>query len=590
MININHQHTYIGPNIHASKPVIEIAIVMHPDILTAASGKIDLINQYFSRWFSWAPHNSQLSLHDVAEFLAGFARALLNEVSGSISVARVIPDGDGHLVILGYHHEQVSLRAIQLAVEFFLTIEGLDKSQIHELLQKFWSICHKFHPDFQAQFLIDYCEAHDIPYRLFMPETRYWQYGAGNKSTIFFESSPITDNSEWSKNKQFGKEVFKMLGAPVAESTLVESETQLENAVKQVGFPCVVKPLELGLGRGVLTNLRDIESVTGAYRYARKFSDGKIMVERYAEGEIHRLLVIRGKFWKTIRRNRPFVAGNGESTIQSLVSDMNTAIRKKMRPGGTLGPVLMDEDFFAILKAQEMHPQSVPGRGEKIIVKGVATAEQGSHYLDVTELVHPDTKLMGESLAQIFGIEVCGLDFMTEDVSVSCFDAGVFLEINCTPGLRTPERVGVDRNEIGGVILGPKPGRIPLVLVVAPKQQHQEIRNVIPCGSTVGWVCGVQSGVGNTQFPGDEKTAHKCLEKILRNMTVSAAVIVCDIDSVVTYGMPVDKAQTTVLYNDTGIDSKWENVLASHSNTLVHLRKLTELAELLTVNLTTNQE
>ena len=584
MINIKHKHTYIGPNIYSSKPVIEILVGIDSAILPDALKKITLINQCFAHWFSWPPNNSPLSQKDIALFLVDFARAVLVEIRGAINVAKVIQDGNQYLAILGYHNAQVSLAAMNFVAKLFLNIENLSKPEISKSMKEFWSICHKFHPDFEAQVLIDYCEKHNIPYRNFMPGTPYWQYGSGNKSMIFIEASPVTDNFAWSKNKSFGKMVFRNAGAPIARSVLVENEGQLNQAVKQVGFPCVIKPLDLGLGKGVLTNLRDIESVTNAYRYAKKFTNEPIMLEHYAEGEIHRLLVIRGKLWKTIRRDRPFVIGDGKSTIKLLVEQMNNRIAKHMRPGGAFGYVLPDEIFFATLKGQGLGVDSVPEKGKKIVVRGVATSGQGSVYYDVSEQVHPDTKLMSETLASVFGIESCGLDFITEDISKSCFDAGIFIEINCTPGLKTPEIVGVDRDEIGRVILGPVPGRIPLILVISPEQYHEEIKTVIPSERTIGWVCGVQSGIGNTKFPGNANAVHISLNRILKNTTVSAAVVVCDAESIVKLGMPVDKTETTVLYNQE-LENKWIKVLEDNSNELVRLKKLKKLYELFTLHL-----
>ena len=580
MIALQHLHTYNGPNIYAAKPVILATLTIDDALLATAPEKIDRICQQFPNWFAWAPKAKPIGKAEIADFLVAFACAALSEVRGSVPLVRLIPQEEKFLIVLSFHDAGFSFHGLQLAASIFLNVQTVDEERLLQRMYEFWQVCAKLHPDFQAQFLIDHCEAHGLPYRCYMPTSNIWQYGSGNRSITYNESSPSNDNYNWSRNKVLCKNIFRTLGAPVAHSALVKYESELAEAVAQVGFPCVVKPTDQARGDGVLSNLIDLDAVKAAFENARKFSRGIIMIERYIPGEIHRLFVIRGKLWKTIRRARPHIIGDGSSSIKTLLEEANAQTIKKMRPEGSRGPVPLDDDFIYTLLAQGLMPASIPAKGQRVIVRGVATAEQGSNYLDVTDKVHPDTKRMCETLAQCFSISVCGLDFITEDISRSCFEMGGFIEINTTPGLRTPMRAGTDRAEIARMVLGDAPGRIPVLLVIAAREHHDGVRQMIPMDDSIGWVCAERSGIATMEYP-DKQATYLLTQRLLKNVTIAAIIVVCTPEELVAQGMPLDKVQTVVLYADAALDEAWKAVLTGQCEELVTLKDAAELAALM---------
>mgnify|MGYP003334674248 CR=1 FL=1 len=69
--------------------------------------------------------------------------------------------------------------------------------------------------------------------------------------------------------------------------------------------------------------------------------------------------------------------------------------------------------------------------------------------------MHPDISLVSVILAKRFGINVCGLDYITTDITKSYHDVeGGFIEINSTPGLRVPLMGGIGAFEIGREVWG----------------------------------------------------------------------------------------------------------------------------------------
>src|SRR5690242_19564683 len=99
---------------------------------------------------------------------------------------------------------------------------------------------------------------------------------------------------------------------------------------------------------------------------------------------------------------------------------------KGFTPGRFRKPAPLDDVFRATLREQDFGPDDVPPAGVRIRLRNLPNLPKGATHFDVTDAIHPDVRLMSETIAQTFGIPVCGLDYMTEDISKSCFVHGVF--------------------------------------------------------------------------------------------------------------------------------------------------------------------
>ena len=96
----------------------------------------------------------------------------------------------------------------------------------------------------------------------------------------------------------------------------------------------------------------------------------------------------------------------------------------------------------------------------------------GGTAIDVTDLVHPDNREMAIRAAATVGLDVCGVDFLTPDISRSFKDiGGGICELNAAPGFRmhVAPSEGKSRDVAGAVIdmLFPHsaPSRIPIAAI-----------------------------------------------------------------------------------------------------------------------------
>jgi cyanophycin synthetase len=574
MIELRYLATYVGPNPYGSDPVIVASLRVSAGFTAGASDKMTLVSRACATWFTPPATEGPVDEASVGRFIAHWALAALNEFGGGLTTALVIRTTDDVQVALGFYHPKLSFDALALAAKLLADIDRLPVTDFAEALERLWQACRTINPDYQAQFLIDYARKHDLPYRRHLPGTRLWQFGWGGRSEIFFESSPMEDSARgqsWARDKALSKQIFRALGVPTAPSVIVRSEAELEQAMRTVGFPCVTKPLDRGRSQGVTTDIRDHAHLIQGLREAAKLTTGSVMIERYVEGEVHRLIVVRGRLWKTIRRDRPHVVGDGRSTLLSLTEARNEPLRRQIRPGGFVGPVPLGDEFRSVLHRQGFGPEDVPAAGLRVRLLDIPLLSAGAAYCDVTGQVHPDVAVMAEALARAFGVASCGLDYIATDIGRSCFEQGAFIEINLTPGLRVPLMAGVPADEIARIILGDRPARLPYTLVMAPAADHEAIRARLPLAPSVGWACGGRTGLGSLTFPDVLPSIHQVMDRLVKHPGVASLILVADPTQLMSEGLPAGRTSRTIVLASARLDPKWREVAIRHTDQMIEL-------------------
>src|SRR5690606_19318440 len=81
-----------------------------------------------------------------------------------------------------------------------------------------------------------------------------------------------------------------------------------------------------------------------------------------------------------------------------------------------------------------MSLEYVPAPGQTVVLKRHANLSVGGTAVDVTDLVHPETRKACERAATLIGLDVCGVDLVTSDIAKP-MDGGI-VEVNAAPGLR----------------------------------------------------------------------------------------------------------------------------------------------------------
>ena len=119
--------------------------------------------------------------------------------------------------------------------------------------------------------------------------------------------------SSIAQDKELTKMMLRSAGIPVPAGRPALDAADAWEAALAVGPPVVVKPRDADLGEGVSLNLTTREQVLAAHAVARQVSSN-VLVEKFAPGAHHRLLVIGNRMVAAARRDPAQVVGDGTRT------------------------------------------------------------------------------------------------------------------------------------------------------------------------------------------------------------------------------------------------------------------------------------
>jgi cyanophycin synthetase len=385
--------------------------------------------------------------------------------------------------------------------------------------------------------LVQAAEDRDIPW-IRLNRFSLVQFGHGKyQQRIQATTTGRTGNIavELAGDKEETNEILRDLGLPVPEQRIVRSAGDAVRAAKRIGFPVVIKPLDGNHGRGVSINLKTDEEVELGFEKAVEHGR-TVIVESYIEGFDHRLLVINGELVAAAKREPGHIVGDGTHTIAELVDIVNEDPRRGVGHEKVLTRLEFDDQAQRLLKKIGYDETTIPASDEVVYLRSTANLSTGGTALDVTDIIHPDNREMAIRAIKAIGLDIGGVDFLTNDISLSYREAGgAICEVNAGPGFRmhVAPSEGTPRDVAGPVIdmLFPTgaPKRVPIAAVTGTNGKTTTTRMLSHILKMTGFTVGMTStdGVyidGKLTVAGD-MTGPKSAQMILRDPVVDAAVM-----------------------------------------------------------------
>jgi cyanophycin synthetase len=157
-----------------------------------------------------------------------------------------------------------------------------------------------------------------------------------------------------------------------------------------------------------------------------------VLVERFIRGNEHRLLIVNGKLAAAAKGQAAHVTGDGLQTIDDLIAlQINSDPRRGRGEEQPLNPVRIDSAARLELKRQGFDADSIPPLGCEVLIQ-----RNGNVAFDCTDDVHPDVAAIAAIAAKAVGLDVAGIDLVTEDISRPLSETGgAIVEVNAGPGL-----------------------------------------------------------------------------------------------------------------------------------------------------------
>ena len=385
--------------------------------------------------------------------------------------------------------------------------------------------------------LVRAAEARGIPW-LRLNDYSLVQFGHGKfqrriQATITSETRQIAVSI--ASDKEETRQMLHDLGLPVPKQHLVYGAGRAVRAARRIGFPVVVKPLDANHGRGVSIGMDSDEAVATACKQARKHNRG-MLVESFLKGFDHRMLVINGALVAASKRVPGHVVGDGEHTISGLIDIVNSDPRRGIGHEKVLTRLELDHQAERLLERAGKTAEDILPEGELLYLRSTANLSTGGTAVDVTDIVHPDNREMAIRAASAIGLDVAGVDFLTDDISKSWMESGGGIcEVNAAPGFRmhvSPSH-GTPRDAAGPVIDMLFPGdvssRIPIAAITGTNGKTTTTRMLAHIHKLAGGTVGMSTtdGVyvdGSRTVIGD-MTGPMAAQMVLRDPRVSVAVL-----------------------------------------------------------------
>ena len=360
-------------------------------------------------------------------------------------------------------------------------------------------------------------------------------------------------------DKEETKNLLAAAEIPVPKGRLLSLRDTVEDAIRWVGFPMVMKPLDGNHGKGATTGITTAEQASVALAAAREYGN-YVICEKFIEGFDFRVLVINYKFVCAALRTPASVTGDGVHTIQWLVEQANKDPRRGYGHEKVLTQIKIDSFTEKILKDQHFTVDSIPPAGAPVVLKPTANLSTGGTSTDVTDLVHPVNIFLAERIARIIGLDICGIDIMAQDLKTPLFEnGGAVLEVNAAPGFRmhVEPSVGIPRNVAEPVMdmLFPKgnTGRIPIIAITGTNGKTTTSRLTAHISRTAGFKVGFTTSDGvyiqNQLMMKGDCTGPRSAEFVLRDPTIDFAVLECARGGILKNGLAFQKCDIAVVTN-----------------------------------------
>jgi cyanophycin synthetase len=279
--------------------------------------------------------------------------------------------------------------------------------------------------------------AHDLGVPFVHLGLGVYQLGWGSKAKRIDRSITEFDSvigMRLASNKYSTANLLRLAGLPAPSHEVVVKDHEAVAAAKNLGYPVVVKPLDLDRGEGVEVDITADEALVGAFRIAQKMSPSRqVIVERQVPGVCHRIFVANGKILYGVKRNPMSVFGDGVSSVQELVQK-EVSIQESRPPWKRTEITPLDNSAAQTISAQGFTAESVPERGQAVRLRRIESTQWGGVDEEVTSVIHPANQEISISATKLFNLYVAGVDIITEDISKPWTESGAIInEVNIGP-------------------------------------------------------------------------------------------------------------------------------------------------------------
>lgn len=274
-----------------------------------------------------------------------------------------------------------------------------------------------------------------VEFRIFNHPSELYYASFGKKCQIF-DGLPRprghkADSLQWMDDKDLMRKRFQKEGLLVSKGGCVRTLDEALTLFRTLDKPVITKPNLGSRSRHTHVGIMTEADITRAFLSSKQLSPW-VVIEEEQVGQVHRGTLIDGKLVAVMRREPPFVIGNGTSTIQSLIETEN---ERPERHGEIFHTISLDDELKTFIAKQGFTLETVLPEGQKIYVHPKVGRGSGGATSDVTNETHPKIKAMLEKVAVVLKDPLIGVDFIVSDVTKSLSEQpkSAIIECNSLP-------------------------------------------------------------------------------------------------------------------------------------------------------------
>lgn len=392
-------------------------------------------------------------------------------------------------------------------------------------------------------------EAHRLGIPFFHLGGDVHQLGWGRRARLIDRSAGAADSALGSRvvrTKHLAAAFIRQAGLPAPEHELVAQIEQARAAAARIGYPVVVKPADRERGEGVTTGVANDADLAAALTTAQAATPTRqVLVERQAPGVCHRLFMAQGRLLYAVKRLPHSIEGDGRRTVAELVAAAEA--REALRPPWRRDkPYVLDALAVRSLAAVGHGPTSVPAAGAWLPLRPIETTEWGGHDEEVTATIHPENVRVARRAAEVFALDVAGVDIISADITRPWHENGAIInEVNFAPLLGGHP---ISRSYIATHLrsLIEEDGRLPIEVFVGGPEALAAGRRRQAELTAAGTATALTSHELSLDTAGAElvltaRGVYKRCRALLMDPAVAAIVLVAQTDEFEQIGLPIDR-------------------------------------------------
>lgn len=474
--------------------------------------------------------------------------------------AREIKD-DRYYIIFQYEYRVIGIEAARLAVDLINSLVDNEKINFSGRVKTLEEILCKEFIGPSTKAIKEAAGRYGMPV-FQLEDSGFYQIGYGKQgrvieATIGAQTSCVS--ADIASDKELTKALLMNQNIPVPQGAKVCNVIILLKEGERIGYPLVLKPRYGCKGEGIILNISSEKELIKAYNNMKnKYKD--LLIEKYVEGNDYRVCIVDNNVVAVSLRKPPFIIGDGKNTLKELIRKLNNDSIRGYDHERPLTKVKIDDELLNYLSKQEISLNNILLKGEKVVLRQNANLSTGAIAIDCTNEISEENKQICIRAAKAVGLDICGIDIKTKDISEPLSKNGVIIEVNAAPGIRMHLHPFKGRmQDVGEAILSLQyngvPNNIPVISITGTNGKTTTTRLIAHVLGQMGYNVGMTStdGIyidGKCIDTGDD-TGYCSAKTVLLNKDVEVAVLETARGGLIKKGLAYDLADIAVITNIT---------------------------------------